>query len=242
LSLGVFWGIGVGPGDPELLTIKARRVLEQVDVLCIPKSRQERESLALSIVSGALKKEWKVIELLLPMTRDQEELERHQVNAAQKINSELASGKDVAFITLGDPTLYSTFTYLMKFVREIDPDVKVEIIPGVSAINGVSAWMQIPLAEGDEKLAVVPGIQPKEELDKVLKNFENVVILKAGKQLEKVISVLDENNLSDKAAFACRYGFEDGFYTTDIDALRGTKQDYLSAMLVKRNGWDGEHK
>jgi len=242
LSSGRFWGIGVGPGDPELLTLKARRVLEQIDVLCIPKSRRERESLALSIASGVVKREWEVIELLLPMTRDPEELKRHQVNAAEKINEVLSTGKDVAFITLGDPTLYSTFTYLLKFLRKINPAIDVEIIPGISAINAVSGWMRMPLAEGEEKLAVVPALQSEEELAKVLTEFDNVIILKAGKQLQKVIKVLDAKGLSDKAAFACRYGFDDGFYTTDIDSLRGTKQDYLSAMLVKRNGWEGVNK
>jgi len=242
LQAGKFFGIGVGPGDPELLTIKARRVLEEVNVLCVPKSGRERESLALSIVSGAVNKEWKIIELLLPMTRNQRELEKHQAEAAGKINGELVSGQDVAFITLGDPTIYSTFTYLLKFVREINPEVEVQIIPGISAINAISGWMQMPLAEGDEKLAVVPALQSEEELARVLENFDNVMILKAGKQLEKVIKVLDAAGLSNKAAFACRYGFEDGFFTTDIDSLRGTRQDYLSAMLVKRDDWGGENK
>lgn len=100
----------------------------------------------------------------------------------------------------------------------------------------------MPLAEGDEKLAVVPALQSEEELARVIENFDNVMILKAGKQLEKVIKILDAAGLSNKAAFACRYGFEDGFFTTDIDSLRGTRQDYLSTMLVKRYGWDGENK
>lgn len=242
MTAGKFYGIGVGPGDPELLTIKARRILSEVNILCVPKSAHEKDSLALSIVSRAIKRKWKVMELLLPMTRDQNELENHQMEASRKIYRELTSGQDVAFITLGDPTLYSTFTYLLKYLREINPGVEVEIIPGISAINAISGWMQVPLAEGDEKLAVVSALQPEEELIKVLNDFENVMILKAGKQLDKIIKVLDETGLGQKAAFACRYGFEDGFFTSNIDGLRGTRQDYLSAMLVKRKAWDGESK
>lgn len=233
---GKFYGIGVGPGDPELLTLKAHRVLNEVDVLCVPESSRERESLALKIASGSIKKDWEIIRLLLPMTRDRQQLEKHWADAAQTINNVLVKGRDVAFITLGDPTLYSTFTYLFEFLKKINPGVAVEIIPGVSAINAISSWMQVPLAEGDEKLAIVPALHAEEELVKVLGEFDNVMIFKAGKQLEKVINALDQTMLTGKAAFACRYGFEDGFFTTDINSLRGTKQDYLSAMLVKRKG------
>ncbi|MCF8010830.1 MAG: precorrin-2 C(20)-methyltransferase [Clostridiales bacterium] len=242
MSVGKFYGVGVGPGDPELLTMKARRVLGEISILCVPKSGNEKNSLAFSIASGAVGKEWTVIELLLPMTRDQQKLKEHQLEAARKIDSELQRGQDVAFITLGDPTMYSTFTYLLKFLREINPKVNVEIIPGISSINAVSCWMQVPLAESEEKFAVVPALQPEEDLKRVLEEFDNVMILKAGKQLEKVLKVLDEKGLAGNAAFACKYGLEDGFFTTNMESLRGTRQDYLSAMLVKRNDQGGENK
>ncbi|MBZ4688189.1 MAG: Cobalt-precorrin-2 C20-methyltransferase [Clostridiales bacterium] len=232
---GKFYGIGVGPGDPELLTLKACRVLKDVDVLAIPKSRRERRSIALEIVAQAVEKEWQIKELLLPMTQELAELKKHWKMASQEILELLNDGKDVAFVTLGDPTIYSTFTYLMKGVKELAPDVKVEIVPGISAINAMSAWVQKPLSEGDENLAVIPAIRSGDEIKLLLERFDNLVLMKAGKQFKKVYEVLKETGLDKKATFISRCGFSDGFYTENLEELEDKNLDYLSSILIKKN-------
>lgn len=241
--MGKFYGIGVGPGDPELLTLKAKRVLQEVDVLLVPKSRMEKRSLALSIVAEVLEmvdKGHETIELLLPMTKDRDQLERHWRRAAGQVVEVLDQGKDAAFITLGDPTIYSTFTYLMKYVQRQKPQVQVEIIPGISSINSISAWIKQPLAEGEESLVIVPAINDQKELEKIIEEFDNIVLLKAGRQANKVLEILADKNLVDKGIYASRCGFEDGFYTCDLRMISDKKFDYLSTMIIKKGLGDGE--
>ncbi len=231
---GKFYGIGVGPGDPELLTLKAKRVLGEVDVLFIPKSRVGKRSLALSIVRGALDKGWELVDLLLPMTRDRDKLRKHWRQAARTVVKVLRQGNDSAFITLGDPTMYSTFTYLMKYVQEMEPETVVEIIPGVSAVNSVSAWIKEPLAEGGESLIVVPAINDREKLAKTIAQFDNIVLLKAGNQVGKVSEILAEQGVSGRVYYVSRCGFEDGFYTDNLQEITNRKLDYLSTIFIKK--------
>lgn len=234
MATGKFYGIGVGPGDPELLTLKAQRVLGEIDVLLVPISKKEKRSLALEIASGLINENCEQIELLLPMITDQEELKRHWKEAAKQIVEVLREGKSTAFITLGDPTIYSTFTYLLKYVRLLAPEADIEIVPGISAINSISAWIKQPLVEGEESLVIVPALNDKESLEKIIDQFDNVVLLKAGRQANKVIDILEERGISDKGFYASRYGFEDGFYTNNLEELRDKKFDYLSTMIIKK--------
>ncbi len=240
MKLGTLYGIGVGPGDPELLTIKAKRILEEVNVLFIPRSRLENRSLALSIVSGLVKKEWDCVDLLLPMTRDGEALLLHWQEAAQEMLRVLQNGEDAAFITLGDPGMYSTFSYLLRNLRKLEPSLKVEIIPGVSSIHAISAWIQEPLAEGEESLIIVPALKETEQLQTLLKNYDNVVLLKAGRQLARINEILQsEGDEADRQVFlASRCGFVDGFYTEDLKAYEHRPMDYLSTLIIKRRRAD----
>ncbi|MCX5780738.1 MAG: precorrin-2 C(20)-methyltransferase [Firmicutes bacterium] len=235
MEIGKLYGIGVGPGDPELLTLKARRILAELDVLLIPKSKQEKRSLALSIVAASIDKQWEYVEMVMPMTTDRDELKKHWQAAAAQAAEVLTRGQDAGFITLGDPTLFSTFTYLMKYVRELLPDIQVEIIPGISAVNSISAWIQQPLAEGEESLVIVPALGEKENLKRLVDQFDNVVLLKAGNQTAKIMEVLKESNTVSRVYFASRCGFKDGFYTDDLSSLGDRKFDYLTSMLIKKN-------
>lgn len=235
---GTFYGIGVGPGDPELLTLKARRILEEIDVLLVPESSEEKRSLALSIVSAAVMREWECIELILPMTRDRNVLHKYWKAAAHQVLEVLKTGRDAAFITLGDPTLYSTFTYLFKYVKEFEPSVTTEIIPGISSVNSVSAWIQQPLAEGEESLVIVPALRDAETLEAIMDRFDNVVLLKAGRQVGKIAQILNQSEYPASAVLACRCGFEDGFYTNDLSSLDHKKLDYLSTVMIKKRRGD----
>ncbi|KUG05467.1 cobalt-precorrin-2 c20-methyltransferase [hydrocarbon metagenome] len=231
---GKLYGVGVGSGDPELLTLKAKRILEEVDILFVPKSNLAKRSLALSIVADISDKNWQVIDLHLPMIRERKDLKRHWREAAEIILQALEKGQDGAFITLGDPGLYSTFSYLARNIQEIDPDVVMEIIPGVSAVNSISAWLKEPLAEGEEKLIIMPALGEKEQIAPFIDSFDNVVLLKAGKNINKIIEIVEDRSDLDKVIFATRCGFEDGFYTTDLKAVSSREWDYLSTVLVKK--------
>ncbi|MGZ7118447.1 MAG: precorrin-2 C(20)-methyltransferase, partial [Methanobacterium sp.] len=156
MKKGKFIGIGVGPGDPDLLTVKAIKALENVDVICAPKSKELKPSLALSIVQNILynrKREYKTLEPLFPMIEDEKALQEYWNLAADLIMEKLDSGLDVAFITLGDPTVYSTFVYVYQRIKNLD--YVTIIIPGITSFTGCAASAKIALAEKDEIMVIV---------------------------------------------------------------------------------------
>ncbi len=190
MKKGKFIGIGVGPGDPDLLTVKAIKALEDVDVICAPKSRESKPSLALSIVQVILdntKKEYKLLEPLFPMIEDEEALKEYWNSAADMIREELDAGLDVAFITLGDPTIYSTFAYVFQHIKNFD--YETSIIPGITSFNGCAASAKIALAEKDEIMVIVPKVDDR--LAQILEHGDTFVIMKTSRHsglLEEIIN------------------------------------------------------
>ena len=234
-KLGKLYGIGVGPGDPELLTLKAVRVLGEAEVVAIPKSKEESYSIALSIVKGAVdlsKKE--TLELMFPMTKDKEVLRKAREEAAAAICERLKGGKDVACITLGDPMFYSTFSYLIPLLRARVPGIEIEIVPGISSVMASAAMTVTPLTEADERLAVIPATYEQEKLRDILREFDTVVLMKVNRVFDKVLGMMEELRLKEKAVFIERCGGENQRVVRDLDSLKGEKLDYLSMVIVKR--------
>lgn len=236
---GKFFGIGVGPGDPGLLTIKALRTLEQVDVICVPKSRNDRDSLALSVVGANLSKPFKQLELSFPMSRDRQLLEQSWSAAADAVAGELAEHKNVAFVTIGDPMFYSTYSYLLRYLKEGYPELTTETIPGVTAMSACSSMLQLPLAEGDETLAVIPAAYGTEQLKSILSSFDNVVLMKVNKRLPEVITLLENLDISQQAYYISRCGYPDQYATTNLKGLLGQQLDYMSLLLIKNKKKEG---
>ena len=230
---GKFYGIGVGPGDPELLTIKAHKVLSEIDVVCVPKSRMEKDSLALSVVRKAVDREYQILELEFPMTRDQQLLEKSWRDAGAQVAAELLSGKNVAFITIGDPTLYSTYGYLLRYLKETRPELVTSIIPGVTSITACAALIQEPLVEREEKLAVIPAAYNLEDLRTILDLFDSVVLMKVNKRLPEMINFLKEMNQLE-AYYISRCGYPDQFATNKLAEIGDKDLDYMSLMIVKK--------
>src|SRR5215467_11998880 len=143
---GVLYGVGLGPGDPDLLTLKAMRVVQRTKTLIVPKSRG-KQSLALRAVESFVDFEkQEVLELGFPMQSDHITRVRAREDASRQVIEKLREGKDVACVTLGDPLLYSTFIHLYRYVTDAMPEVAVELIPGVSSITACAAAAHIPLA------------------------------------------------------------------------------------------------
>lgn len=230
---GKFYGIGVGPGDPELITLKAHRILSAVDVLCVPKSKIEKDSLALSVVQGAIPKEYKLLELQFPMSRDQALLEQSWRQAGGQVAQELITGRDVAFITIGDPTLYSTYGYLLRYLRANHPDVVTETVPGVSSITACPAYIQEPLVEGEEKLAVIPAAYNLEDLRHILEIFDTVVLMKVNRRLPELLEFLNHTGQFD-THFVHRCGYPDQFATRKPETILEQKLHYMSLLIVKK--------
>ena len=174
---GHLYGIGVGPGDPELLTIKAAKVLGRVDLILAASSTKNDDSLALDIARPHLKPDARVIRLGFPMSRNEDTLQSAWEENARLVLNELEQGHDAAFITLGDPLLYSTFAYLLRTLRILASEQAVTIIPGITSFQAVAAATETVLAESAQNLLILPGIRDAGDLRKSLEGADNAVIL-----------------------------------------------------------------
>ncbi|MBU0567710.1 precorrin-2 C(20)-methyltransferase [bacterium] len=238
MNMGKLYCIGVGPGDPELLTLKALRILRDVNCICVPKGREEGSSLALSIVKKVLDLNNKeIIEAYFPMrkTKGQDlcELDTRWNEIVDNILKQLNQGIDVAFITMGDPTIYSTFFYLYDRLLELKADLPVEIIPGVSSITAAASRANIALGLGDERIAILPA-NYMNDLEKTLELFDTVVLMKVHKAFENILKILIKANLVDKAVYVLRAGLDDEKIFRDIRKVRKEDLNYFSLVVIKK--------
>lgn len=233
-KIGKLYGVGIGPGDPKLLTLKAKEILEEVDAIFVPKADEDGTSCARSIIEAAVKCRKDFVELTFPMTKDKNKLRRYWQRAAKRIADEIKRGRRVAFVTIGDPFIYSTYIYLLKTLRRGFPDIETETIPGISAFNAAAAILEIPLVEADERLAVLPVTKNLNGVREALKKFETIILMKVGSELNKVISLLKELGLIEKAVLVRRVGYSNEKIIRNLASLKNKKAGYLSVVIVKR--------
>lgn len=233
---GKFYGIGVGPGAVDLLTVRAANILKTVDVVCIPRSSVEKNSVALTVAKSYIETA-EIIEIATPMTRDAAILDASWQAGAEEIAVRLQKGENVAFITIGDSMLYSTYTYLMKKVQLLVPDAVIASVPGITSYSASAAHLNLPLAEGTEKLVVIPALDEPNDLKEILRLFPNVILMKVAGKLSAMVDVLEELGLLDKAVYISKLGYADQFITRDLRSLKQKKLDYLSLIIVKQEGF-----
>lgn len=237
--IGTLYVIGVGPGDSELLTLKAVRLLREVSCICVPKGREEGSSLALSVVKGALNLDGKeIIESHFPMRKTKDSLYGDELGtkwneAAGAVLSRLKKGTDVAFITLGDPTIYSTFFYLHDRLLELDPALTIEIIPGVSSVNASASRAGVSLGLADEKIAVIPATYVN-DLKGELENFDTLVLMKVHKVFDDIRKRLEEANLIGHAVYVVRACMDNEKIFKDVREVREEDLDYFSMVIVRK--------
>lgn len=229
---GKLYGVGLGPGDPELMTLKAARILSSVDVICAPKSSEDKESIALSIAKTHVKKNAKIIQPVFPMSKDIKKLEKSWDEATEMIFSELKQGRDVAFVTVGDPLFYSTYSYILKKMKKNHREVEVETIPGVTSLSACFAQLNLPLAERNEKITALPAAYGLREL-KELANFDAIVLMKVSRNFDKIVETLEKAGLKENAIFVSRCGSRN-FFSSDLDSMLGKEIDYMSMIIIKR--------
>ncbi|MGD0845887.1 MAG: precorrin-2 C(20)-methyltransferase, partial [Geobacteraceae bacterium] len=216
------YAIGVGPGDPELLTRKAERILRSVPVICAPTAGPADSSYALSIIEPLLDlKRQEVIIQVFPMRKDQAGLDEFWQTAAAGVAERVRRGSDVAFITIGDPFIYSTFLYIYRILREKYPDIPVEVVPGVSSINAAAIAAGIPLGQASERIAIIPAAFEEKDLLKVLSDFDTVVLMKVSRVFDGIYALLKELGLEKKCAFISRVGTAEEEVVFDLESLLG---------------------
>lgn len=235
--LGILYGIGVGPGDPDLLTLKAVKVLKRVGHVFAAASSKNDYSLAHDIVREHIPAATPVDQLAFPMTFNSDKLEDAWQANCEQVVEVLRQGKDVAFLTLGDPLTFSTFIYLMRKVRSRIPGARVSVVPGITSFQAAAACAGEPLAEGEEIVSIISGAKGGERLKEVISLSDSVVLMKAYKYLPEILAGVEEAGLQDSCCFISRCGLDGEVIERDFDKLlQMDRPNYLSLMLIKRRG------
>lgn len=231
---GRFIGIGVGPGDEALITIKAVETLKKVDIIACPEGKRKKGSFAYDIAKKYIPDTTEKLYLEFPMIHDQRLLEEKWSENADIIADHVKKGKVIAFLTLGDPTVFSTYMYLVPLL--IDRGINVETIPGVTSFCAVASKVNVPLTKWEETLAVVPLKKGCQSAIEALDNFDNVVIMKPSHDSKKLGEELIKRGLDDKFILVSKCSTEHENVTTDINDLLKEDIPYLSTMIVKKKG------
>jgi len=233
--------VGCGPGDPELLTVKAVKAIKNADVIMCPTSKEGKESIAFSIISTIVdnSKKPEIVNLVFPMVKDKDILEDTWKKNTRTIAESVQSGKNVVYLTVGDPSLYSTWIYIHRELREKYPDVKINIIPGIVSMFAFASKVGISIAEGDETMAVIPACYDLGKVKETAKNCDTMIFLKDGRYFDQVISLLKEAGFPDNSLFAIAQDVgTDQEIVKKLTLGQVTKETftnkYFSIMVVKR--------
>ncbi len=234
---GTLYGIGIGPGDPDLITIKASKILNKVDVVFAAASTKNSYSLAVKIAKLHIPETTLIKMLSFPMTKDINETEKAWENHALTIIKELEFGKDVAFVTLGDCLTYSTYGYILKNIRKIAPNLDIKSIPGITSYQAAASRLNMPLVEGEETLMVVSGAKGGQNLRQFSAKPECAVFLKAYKNIGDIISALNETGVYESCVGVLNCGKPEDEIVMAINELGKRKPDYWTLIIAKqKNG------
>jgi precorrin-2/cobalt-factor-2 C20-methyltransferase len=235
MTMGTLYGIGVGPGDPEWMTVKAARILSTCRHVCVPRSDLATESVALEIARVYLRPDVIVHEQSFPMTADASQLQRHWQEAAREVHAMVSGGEDCCFLTLGDALLYSTYIYLLRELQMMEPAVPIVTVPGITAFSAAAALANRPVGEGKQCVTIVPASDDFSQFTEALDRGGAVVLMKVGRRLDRVLDALETRNRLDQAVFVSHAGMPQQHVETDLRRLRGLseKAGYLSIVIIQ---------
>jgi len=232
---GTFYGVGVGPGDPELITLKAKKVLGRMRCIFTPATTKHGKSRAYEIAKEFISPKAVIKTLFFPMTIDTKICTRAWGKNAEQILSILMKGVDAAFITLGDPMTYSTYGYLLKTMQSLYPHVNSITIPGVSSYAAVAASANLPLVQGKEVLTLIPGNTPRRKIQQLLSLSDTAVFIKHSRNTKNLLHLLGKRGRYRKLVYVNHCGFEDQVITSNPSPELLEKTEYLSLLIVKKS-------
>ena len=234
--------VGCGPGDPELLTVRAVNLIKGAEVIFAPTAREGKPSIALSVVEKYVNESTRTANLVFPMVKDKESLRDYWRRNAGEIADEVRSGKKVVYLTVGDPALYSTWIYIHRELTRSHPDIEVEIVPGVTSLFAIANKAKISLAEGDETVAIVPACYDMERVKKAAGACDTVIFLKDGRYFDSVIDMLAQAGFPDDASISIAQDVsvpESEILEQSTLAVqkgkKGPAEKYFAIMVAKRN-------
>lgn len=234
---GILYGVGVGPGDPELLTLKAVNAIKQADIIIAPKTEKKEESSALSIARAHINPKAQIVYQVFPMLVENAENQPTILQSWNKNKDQilefLQAGQKVAFLTLGDPMLYSTYMYVFKLLEGCE--FPIITIPGITSFCAIASELGIPLAEKKEILSIVPATAEQEILEKTIKNSDNLALMKVYKNFDQILKLLEESDHLDNAFMISKYGLEGEKIFHDLKNIQPQAINYLSTIIAKRD-------
>ncbi len=224
-------GVGVGPGSPDLLTIRALRRLREADAIFAPTMaanvQGRAESIVLQADSGLV-----IRRLVFAIIRDEAARAEAHRAAAQAVHAELALGRSVAFITLGDPNVYSTFHHLVRHVRQLDPEVDVETVPGIMAFQALASEASVLVTDDVETLRIVTGVNGVDDIAVALDDpSATVVVYKGGRHVKAIVDLLQCRDRLAGAVFGELLGLE-GSVIAPLTDVSAESVAYLSTIIV----------
>ncbi len=230
--------VGVGPGDPELLTLKAARVLSTASLIYVPASHLSRETWLRDVVDQHASDKARIREVSFSADRNPVQRKLHWQTTAEEICDQLKGGESIAFVTLGDPQLYSTSYYLLQALKDLWSDVPVEIIPGISSVSHAAALTHFALGTTTRPLTIIPSVKVVDDVRKAFSSGGTLVLMKIGKFLPDLIELLEQEDLIDHAVFIARAGLPGQRIETDLRRLRGEGPETgnLAVILIQTEG------
>ncbi len=232
---GSLYGIGVGPGDPELLTIKAQRTLQSVAVICFTQLDDGKESYALNVVRGVLEAaKPEFLAITIPSDDATPVSPQTWADAAEEIAGHLHQGRDVAFITEGDPMLYSEFFNVLESVKAVVPDLGVVVIPGVSSVMAAAASSGMPLVTHGQRLTILPSVYGIDDLREAITNSDTTVLMEVNRDLLQALANLEKLGLTGKATYVRQASTARESVVEDISKLSAEDLDYFSLLIIRR--------
>lgn len=233
---GTLYGIGIGPGDPDLITVKGVNALKKCVHVFVPKNKRSSESIALDIARKHIRPDAVIHELVFPMITDRDQLNHHWDESAKQVFEVLKIGRDVCFLTLGDALLYSTYIYLVRALNRSFPGIEIVTIPGITAFSAAAALTDFPLGEAKNPIVIVPTADNLDDVRRALNMNATVVLMKIGKRLKQIIELLDETGAVERSVLVARAGQPNQKIETDLMQLKDNLEiGYLSIILVRQN-------
>jgi len=246
-SIGMFWGIGVGPGPAGYLPLAAMQALQQADLIYVPRAKSADTSVALQCLEGVAVEAARLREVEFNMDPDRNVLREHYAQLARDIALELQAGRSVAYLTIGDTLTYSTYGYVLAALRDLLPEFPHRTFPGITSYAAAAAALDWPLGVGKERTLILPCPDDPASLQQEIESHDIVVLMKVGARLPWVLTLLKEMGIAGHCAFARRIGLDGEVLASDVSELEAGDRDhavsgYLATMLIRKTALGKRHQ
>ncbi|GJQ58474.1 MAG: precorrin-2 C(20)-methyltransferase [Candidatus Scalindua sp. AMX11] len=241
MKRGTLYGVGLGPGAADLMTLRALDCLRKVDCIILPRKDEKSSSVSWNIAEesvGLIPGQERLF-LSFPMSRDPKVTTRAWNVAVKEIRDRIFAGKSVAFISVGDPFIYSSFIYLYEHAQKSWPEIEIKVIPGVSSISAAPIAAGVPVADGRERIAIIPAVYNKDDLRTIIRMFDTIILMKASSVMPEIVEVIESEGLMDKSIYVASATMDKEQIVTDIRTIKGKRGMYFSMVVIAKKDHSG---